>query len=133
MGQVIHKIAIGETQQLPVYAREKYSRNCLQVQTGEQYHIWCDNGQRWIDLFIPATPAGYHNPVANLAGQRLKGAKCFCLCGAYNNEDKNAFAIGSDATVVITEDGILSFFANDVPGFDWNNWGKIMVRVSRLK
>ena len=83
-------------------------------------------------MVIPAGPQGYNNHLANLVGQRLRRTKCFCLCGIYNKNPATAFEIGTERVITCTKDGISSFFANDVPGFDWNNWGKIVMNVKRI-
>ncbi len=129
---VIHKPDIGSILVIKVNSGDVHSTNQVEVIAGEVYHIWCDKGQWWVDMVIPAGPNGYYNPLANLFGQRVKGVKCFCLCGTYDNNDKRAFAIGSAAEIKITRSGQLSFFANDVPGYEWNNWGTIQVNIERL-
>ncbi len=130
MERIVHKLQPGATIQLAVHARDRYSRNALSVQAGETYHVQYLGGQ-WIDLLIPATATGYKNPLANLVGQRVKDTNCFCLCGTYNDSEGNAFAIGAERTFTISVNGTLSFFANDVPGFDWNNWGMITIAIER--
>ncbi len=132
MERIIHTLQPGESIQISVYAHDKYSRHVISVESGQEYKVSYMKG-RWIDLMIPATAAGYKNPLANLFGQRLKGVNCFCLCGAYNNSDAGTFAIGSEHTFTAQDSGSLSFFANDVPGYDWNNWGYIDIIIKRLK
>ncbi|MES2704668.1 MAG: hypothetical protein V4649_18655 [Bacteroidota bacterium] len=129
----MHQLQPGEKATITVYAGAIYSPEAIAVQVGEEYHVWCDKGQRWVDMVIPASPRGYRNPLANIFGQRVKGVKCFCLCAAYNGSDSDAFGIGMNKTFVTTQDGTLSFFANDVRGYEWNNWGKIRVNVKRVR
>lgn len=133
MEPIIHTLQAGDSLSVYIYARDRYSRHSLAVNAGEQYKITSAADQRWVDLFIPASPNGYGNVLANWFGQRVKGAKCFCLCAAYNYDDNGAFAIGTDHTFIASVTGTLSFFANDVPGYDWNNWGKILVTIYRIK
>lgn len=130
---VIHKPEIGNILIIKVNAGDVYSENQIQAKEGEVYRIWCDTGQWWVDMVIPSGANGYYNPLANMFGQRVKGVKCFCLCGTYDNNDSAAFAIGSAAEITITQRGQLSFFANDVPGYEWNNWGSIQVNIERLR
>ena len=127
-----HRLDINEQIILTVKAKDKYSSETLRVEIGWKFHAWCPGRQRWVDLFIPSSPAGYNNPIANMVGQRVSGTKCFCLCGAYNKDDRTAFEIGRDKIITSDADGELSFFANDVPGFDWNNWGAIHLSIRRL-
>jgi hypothetical protein len=133
MERVVHKLQLGDTKQLTVFAADRYSRNIVAAEPGQQYHIRYQQGKRWVDLIIPATAAGYKNPLADLFGQRLKGINCFCLCATFNDNDNYAFPIGLEHTFTTSLAGSLTFFANDVPGYDWNNWGSIEIIVSRLK
>lgn len=129
-----HSLQIGEEVILTVRARERYSLQRIAVRKGEAYAISCDHAQRWYDLVIPSSPNGYKNFIAPLFGLRVKDAKCFCLCGAWNDDDHNAFAIGTEGvTAIPLNEGTLSFFANDVLGYEWNNWGSIQVKALRTK
>jgi hypothetical protein len=130
---IVHQLNIGDTLLIRVNAGDTYSANRLEVMEGEVYRVLCNKGQWWVDMVIPASPAGYYNPIANLFGQRVKGVKCLCLCGAYNGADERAFAIGLELEFSVVQTGILSFFANDVPGYEWNNWGSIAVNIERIK
>lgn len=126
-----HQLEPGATMTIRVKAGQRYSES-VAVTPGEQYHIGYPAGQRWYDLFIPASPAGYANPLAAFFGMRVKGAKCMCLCATYNNTDTDAFAVANNATITAAMPGTLCFFANDVPGFEWNNLGSITVTISRI-
>lgn len=123
---------MGEEAILTIGAGERYSLQRIAVRQGEAYAISCSKGQRWYDLVIPSSPNGYRNFIAPLFGLRVKSAKCFCLCGAWNEQDEHAFAIGTEGiTATPSNEGTLSFFANDVLGYEWNNWGSIQVKVLR--
>lgn len=130
---VIHTIGIGEQLTLEIDAGDRYSMQRIAVKPSEAYLILCDAGQHWIDLIIPSSPDGYTNYLARLFGLRVKGAKCFCLCGAWNESDERAFDIGTKTAyvAVASKEGTLSFFANDVWGYEWNNWGSIEIKVKR--
>ena len=130
----IHRLEAGEQKVLRISAAERYSMQRVAVKTGERYSISCNEDQRWVDLLIWASPRGYANALARMVGMPVPNARCFCLCGTYDEQDEAAFAIGTDHTIGhVQADAILSFFANDVRGFEWNNWGSVEVRVTRLK
>lgn len=125
-----HQLQPGETINIKVKANARYS-DAIIVAPGQQYSISYNNQQRWYDLFIPASPAGYPNPLAAFFGMRVKGARCMALCAAYNSTDDQAFIINNEA-ITTTTTGTLAFFANDVPGFEWNNFGSIEIKLLRI-
>jgi hypothetical protein len=128
----IYTMHIGDEVTLTIGAGERYSLQRIAVRQGEVYTINCHKSQRWYDLIIPASPDGYNNFIAPIFGLRVKDAKCFCLCGAWNENDQHAFTIGTEGvTAIAPAEGRLSFFANDVWGYEWNNWGSIQVKVMR--
>lgn len=116
-----------------INAKTLYSTDILHVKKGEQYQFYCDKDQGWKDWFIPTGPNGYFNVLAWLIGLRLKSAKCFCLCGVYDQKDSTAFAIGSNNIIQMEKTGVVSFFANDTKGFYRNNSGCIKLRITRLQ
>lgn len=129
----LHQIAAGENVSITIVAREEFPDTKLQVKKGEQYSFSCDGDQRWKDAYITCGPNGFFNIFAWIAGLRVKGVKCFCGCGAYNEDYKSkGFAIGTGKEIDITESGTLSFFANDSPGHYGNNKGAIVMRVERV-
>ena len=46
--------------------------------------------------------------------------------------DCQYFVAGSSREVRMRASGQLAFFANDVPGFYWNNLGSIRLEITRL-
>lgn len=130
-----HLLKVGEVKQLNIDAWEEYSSNRITIRQEEIYHIWCDDKQRWKDSILPsASPSGFLNVLALIAGMRVKKTKCFCLCGVYNEKDSTAFSIGIDKTFTTTNGyDELSFFPNDTKNFYRNNKGSIIINIVRLK
>ncbi len=128
---MLHTIPLNTTVNLKINAAEPFSTEKVSVNKGEEYHIYSEPNQIWNDWYIKASPDGYSNFIGAIWGLRVKGAKCFCLCGAYNEDHSRVFAIGSDKTFIIEDSGTLSFFANDVKGFYGNNRGVIAINVRR--
>lgn len=122
---------IAETITLTINAADRYSASMLAVNNNEQYTFKVNSDQKWKDWYVSANADGYFNFLAALLGQRVKGAKCFCLCGAYDEDDSTAFVIGSFKTIVINKNGTINFFANDSRGFYFNNSGSIQLSVTR--
>lgn len=129
----IHTLEYGELVNLDIYANERYSANCIKVVPAQEYRILANSSDIWVDLIIKANAKGYYNPLANAVGMRIKNQPCMCLCGVINKNDAAAFPIGLGAAIIISEQGLLHFFANDVKGFEWNNLGKIQIEVQRIK
>ena len=129
----IHTMEKLGTLSLTITASDEFPKTKIAVTTGEVYKFTCDASQRWTDWYITRGPNGFFNFFAWIAGLRVKGVKCFCLCGAYNDDYTNkGFPIGTAKTVTITENGTLSFFANDAPGHYGNNKGSVIMSVTRL-
>lgn len=129
----VHSLKYGEIVDLDIFANERYSGNCIQVAPTQEYRILANSSDIWVDLIIKSNAKGYYNPLANAVGMRIKNQPCMCLCGVLNKNDDTAFPIGLGAAIIITEPGLLHFFANDVKGFEWNNLGKIQIEVQRIK
>jgi hypothetical protein len=129
----IHQLQVGEMILLKIEAADRYSTDTLQVGENEHYHFFCTHGQTWKDWFYYSGPDGYFNPLAWLLGLRVKGVRCFCLCGTMNEEDKNAFSIGPLFTFKAQSSGELSFFANDVSWCYFNNSGDMNVQITRKR
>ncbi|MFD2523047.1 hypothetical protein [Emticicia soli] len=130
----MNKVGVGESVLLTIHAKQIYSSERISVSAGETYLISAEPNQRWKDWLINTTPKGFFNPLAILAGLRLKRTPCFCLCGAYNENEKHLFAIGLDAqTTVPARQSSLSFFANDAIRHYDNNSGSIKIKVYRVR
>lgn len=130
----LNKVGVGESVLLTIHAKHLYSSERIRVEAGETYHISCEPNQKWKDWFWRSSPKGFFNPLAILAGLRLKRTPCFCLCGAYNENEKHLFAIGLDAqTTVPVGQTSLSFFANDAAEYYDNNSGSIKIVVRRVR
>jgi hypothetical protein len=105
----------------------------LHVEAGETYSFACPPGQQWKDSWVKTGPDGFVNLLLWISGRRLKGVKCFCLCGSIGKDDKHLFAIGSRLDQYeMPASGDLYFFANDYKNAYKNNSGSINVVVTRL-
>src|SRR4051812_10074139 len=111
---VTHDLKIDDKVTLKISAIDFFSSEELAVAKSQQYVIECAPDQRWTDSWITCSAEGYFNLFAWLIGMRVRRAKCFCLCGTYNRNDKGAFVVGKSTTICVATDGSLSFFANDV-------------------
>jgi hypothetical protein len=102
------------------------------LQAGVTYEIRADSGQTWFDAGIECGPDGYTGRgIQRLLGwtRRLRRAPWFALVGKVGNG--RAFEIGTGRTISAAEGGELRCYANDTPGFRFNNRGRIEVSVTR--
>lgn len=129
-----YQLEIAKGAEFKIIAACLFSSERLLVNAGQVYEITCEKHQRWKDSFVSSSPKGFFNPLALLAGLRLKGTRCFCLCGAYDESENGLFEIGEYREVTVPEGKkIMSFFANDSIRHYKNNSGAVWIRVRRLR
>lgn len=128
---------VGDSRTTEVAARRFWNDTGIHVDVGQCYRF--DAAGAWTDLFICCDANGYPTPWYSLlqrAGQslrRLPQEDWFTLIGAVRSpEDCRYFKVGSEKEVRIPGTGQLSFFANDAPGFYWNNSGMLRVTCQRI-
>ena len=91
---------------------------------GSEYQFYVLPNQRWIDFFIPSSPAGYTRsliaPIQELFRKckPLPDENWFALAGAIDRPKNHPFLIGDGPKLVpFNTDGRLILFANDASGF----------------
>ena len=89
----------------------------------------------WVDLISPSGPEGNARPTwtqRQLACRlRAPDALYFTLMGALDRDPATIFAIGAGKPGWSpARAGQLTCFANDVPGFYWNNRGRVRLTVT---
>ena len=127
-------LAFGERLTVQVAACNYWTDTWLDVVDGAEYEFHAEG--RWTDIIKKSDPDGYDTPWWSLlqwllAGRRrMPNQKWFALCGAVRDSDAAPFLIGSNARPKLPS-GRLLCFANDVPGFYWNNSGSVTLTVER--
>ena len=129
---MLYSLQVLETITIDVKARDFYSHFSFDVKQGHVYEFNHDSHTQWCDWYKWCGADGYDFPLASWIGMRVKNAKCFSLCGSYNQERDKTFLIGSSNKILIDQNAHLYLFANDVKGFYWNNFGYIRVHVTRV-
>lgn len=132
---MIYQIKPNQEVKLTIYARDFYSRNCIELESNKIYQIISIGEKYWWDWFIPCSASGYSkyfNPLVILIGLRLKHVNCFCLCGVFDKNEKTKFKIGKSKELCTNKNKILYFFANDHKKAYWNNWGKIEISIKNI-
>lgn len=131
---LIHELLPGEEREVSVYAADVYSLEKVKLAPGTRYEMYCDPDQSWVDFFIPVSPNGYWNFLADMMGKRIHNAPTFALCGSYDENEGNLVHFGAGKHLLNADkETILSFFANDVLGYYHNNSGSIRVILRRLQ
>jgi hypothetical protein len=130
-------LAVDDHRLFRVRAHEPLNRTELVVSPGEVYSIQPRRGC-WVDWFIPCGPAGYHTPWTDRFKSKLRNphAPFFALMVTVGDDDSGSQAVVTPehphlARLEPSKQGKLTFFANDITGWYWNNWGAIEVQVTR--
>jgi hypothetical protein len=137
------ELEVGEKITVEVVARRYWNDTGLRVTAGQRYQLTAHG--TWIDFYIPCGADGYRTPRWLQSGplslptrivdglRRVPEGDWFVLAGAVRaDEECEYFVGGSSREVRMPATGQLAFFANDVPGFYWNNLGSILLEVTRL-
>jgi hypothetical protein len=118
---------------IPIMAGEYWNDTKIDMDTGERYMLTASG--RWLDFFIPSSPDGYSSPLSSIKSLnrllRHPTGKLFSLIGCLDRRVEQQFIIGRGVTFDSEVSGRLYCFANDVPGFYWNNWGHIALTIKR--
>jgi len=137
------QLEVGEKFTIGVIARRYWNNTGLHVTAGQRYQLTARG--TWVDFYIPCGANGYQAPGWLLRGplglpirfmqglRRVPESSWFVLAGAVRAAgDCQYFVAGSSREVRMPASGQLAFFANDVPGFYWNNLGSIRLEIIRL-
>ena len=140
---IARQLEVGEKITVDVAARRYWNNTGLHVTAGQRYRLAAHG--TWVDFYLPCDTDGYPTPgwlkwgpldlpariVQRL--RRVPEGNWFVLVGAVRvGRACQYFVTGSGREVSMPTSGQLAFFANDVPGFYWNNLGSIQLEITRL-
>ncbi len=130
------KLNLGdETSAIAIKAWERWNDTKIDVEAGERYELTARG--RWVDFYIPSSPDGFSNPLSSILPferfLRHPASKFFALIGCLDRRPEQQFVIGRGASFEPEARGRLFCFANDVPGFYWNNWGHVDLIIKRVR
>jgi hypothetical protein len=130
-------LKVGEKTTIEIAARCYWNNTALHVTAGQHYQFVAAG--TWTDLLVRRDADGYPTPWwsplqrITQGFRRLPKENWFVLAGAIRDGENNRyFVIGTSREVWMPTTGQLAFFANDVPGFYWNNFGAIQLEIGRL-
>lgn len=123
---------IGQRVTMEICARNFWNKTGIQLLAGQRYLMTADG--HWIDFFIRHKPDGDPSNSWYLrlfeSKRRLPRENWFVLAGALDSNPSTAFRIGLHCEYIAPATGELTCFANDVPGFYWNNCGHVTLTVN---
>ena len=136
----VSKLTVGDSATVHVKAHLPVNRTRLRVSEGEQYQFFVPPCQSWTDFFITKNPDGYRRGPIWFLQELFRGFKplpdknWFALAGAIDCPTKLPFLIGCGINAIpMKATGELVLFANDAAGFYWNNFGSLIVAITRLE
>ena len=125
---------VGQTCSAAILARPHWNATGIHLVRGGRYRMRASG--RWRDWFIPHGADGDPSQIFYMRWfeplRRMPHQNWFMLIGALNRDASTAFPIGCGRNYSATQDGELTCFANDVPGFYWNNRGEVDLTVTRI-
>jgi hypothetical protein len=128
-------LTTGQSATFAVFAALKWNDTTLQVRRGEVYELSATG--TWHDASYSPGPEGYPSLTLwmRLVSPFRRSPKdpWFALIGAIGQEDKKTFTIRKCLPRwVVSEDGFLYCYANDLRGFYFNNSGTVNLTVLRM-
>jgi len=124
---------IGQTAQMTIFANAPWNDTGVDLEQGALYQLTAEG--EWFDALIKSDADGYDSNIwlqqRFESALRLPTARWFCLVGAIGRELDAAFQIGCSRVVAAPSSGRLFCFANDVPGFYFNNFGSLQLAIRR--
>lgn len=140
-----NKLSPGQTlpQSIRISAKDTGTDTTVDMAPGEEYELTATG--LWWDLYIPSSPNGFfflqqvlverflpEFLVERFFRPRHRASNFFALIGCLDRRPDQQFFIGKYCKYTPAVAGRLFCFANDVPGFYWNNWGKVDLTIKRL-
>lgn len=130
------RLGVNEQRTVRVRAHCFWNDSGLEVTKGEAYSVTASGA--WWDLLFCSGATGYTAPGWSVfqkllqSYRRLPKGRWFVLGAQVLGDDQQSTPAEVGASLPIVADGRLTFFANDVKGFYWNNWGSLSVTIRRL-
>lgn len=134
------RLSVGESAVITVNSANEKGDTGLGVRRGDVYEFRCPPGQRWSDAGSMVTPggdaSGLYRAYMSLfnATKSCPTAPWFSLVGRISGDGSRGFLIGEhQCYTVAASQGQLECYANDAPGFYFNNSGSVIVIVTRRR
>ncbi|MEN3368526.1 MAG: hypothetical protein V7609_669 [Verrucomicrobiota bacterium] len=130
------RLAPGAATFVVVLARSQWTSTGVYARPGETYRFQGLPPDRWYDLIIVTNSCGYpsQSSIQRRAEKcrRVASAPWFALCASVEPTG-TPFVLCGKSEVPIPARGEIGLFANDAPAAYWNNFGRLKVRITRLR
>jgi hypothetical protein len=126
------RLAVNQTQSFSILSKEYWNDTEVEICGGEEYLFKAIG--TWKDARTNCSANGYVSKCLSIFSffKRSKKDNWFALMGSLNRQ-KSLLLIGEENIISFTNSGTFSCFANDLPGFYWNNSGFVLLYITRLK
>ncbi len=134
MTERLKPLAVGETHQFTVCAKDECNSSGMELEPGSLYRFKVVEYTDWRDACISTEPDGFNKwwLTPFVFFRRFKKAKWFKLVGAVGKSNDELFPIGKADTYTSKHRGELFAFTNDAWGFYRNNHGTLTLAVARV-
>lgn len=124
------RLSPNDTEVIKVSSRRSWNETEVEVFPDEEYEFMAVG--HWSDMFVHSDAEGHNNAFMRLFGwlKRAPSNKWFALMGSINKQFD--FLVGGSKKLKFDKSGKLSFYANYVPGFYWNNSRSISLFITRV-
>lgn len=123
------KLAVNQEISVTICARRFWNSTELEVTAGESYSFTAIG--TWRDLFEDCDANGYTNRYIGLFQKMMRAKSCNCFALVGSIDKRSNFQIGVNKNMSFQTNGTLYCYANDVPGFYWNNSGYVSLVIKR--
>ncbi|CAN5898371.1 hypothetical protein BH24BAC1_BH24BAC1_16010 [soil metagenome] len=130
---MIH-LAVGQEVIKNIPSRDPLFSTGVNLKKEETYNLRAFEDDHWVDFFIKCKADGVDVAWFTSRQQKLRvpTAKRFALIGAIEGEPDFLIGLKKDGFSP-SVGGELMCYANDEPGWYWNNWGSIRLKIIRIK
>jgi hypothetical protein len=132
--QIPKALAPGVPVEVTIRAHELWNRTGVAIEASATYLFEVRGDQHWFDFWIETDADGYSRWWLKLVEglRRVPTANWFALIGTLDGSLESAWVIGRGGQYTATASGELVCFANDIDSMYWNNWGALVLTVTRL-
>ncbi len=130
----LRDLAPGESSTVEVAVHERWNSTRLRLHAGSTYLLQVQGKQEWNNGLVPTGAEGFWALLYQWDEQtrRVPESQWNALVGTIDGWQDHPFVIGHRCVYTPLLSGELVCYANSDPQFDWNNHGKLTLKVERL-